>query len=187
MADDGRSRCAVLLVGFMGSGKSTVGRALAVRLGWRLVDVDRRVEERAGSTVEEIFRDRGEEAFRRLEAEETRRALEGGGRVVATGGGWAAREGRLAEVPDDVLTVWLRVGVETALDRARRDPTVRPLLRGEDAAERARALLERRRPFYRRAELHLDTEGREPEEIAGEIVGYLRSEAGRDGVGAERR
>ncbi|MGD2068061.1 MAG: shikimate kinase [Gemmatimonadota bacterium] len=165
----------VLLVGFMGSGKSTVGSRLAALLGWDFLDLDDLVEERTGLSVEAMFRERGEDAFRRVEAEVAEDALRGRNRVVAPGGGWAVRPGRLESVGPDVLTVWLEVEAETAVRRARLDGRARPLLDVPDPVGRARELLERRRPSYRRARLHLDAEHATPERLARNIVQYLET------------
>ena len=89
----------LLLVGFMGSGKSTVGAAVARRLGWRHADLDAEVEKAAGASVREIFSTRGEESFRELEARVAADLLSAARVVVSTGGGWAAVPGRLADVP----------------------------------------------------------------------------------------
>jgi len=166
---------AVVLVGFMAAGKTAVGRALARRTGWRLVDVDAEIVARAGAGVSEIFRTRGESWFRGEEERLTREALDLEGVVVVPGGGWAAAAGRLDGLPGHVLSVWLRVSPEAAVARAAEDGDTRPLLRGpEPTLDRARRLLAAREPFYRKAALHLDTEGRVPLEVADEISETLR-------------
>ncbi|HZD05947.1 MAG TPA: shikimate kinase, partial [Longimicrobiales bacterium] len=119
---------------------------------------DDEVEARAGSSVEALFRERGEAAFRDLEARAMTEILRGSHRVVATGGGWpAAGPGRLETLPVDVLSVWLRVPAATAVLRVARGGSPRPLLAVDDPVGRARRLLERRTPAYRPARLHLDT------------------------------
>src|SRR5688572_10409385 len=89
----------VVLVGFMGSGKTTVGRQLATRLGWTFVDLDDEVEARAGMSVDELFRTRGEPAFRLLESEAGAAVLARKAIVLAPGGGWALASGRMEELP----------------------------------------------------------------------------------------
>jgi shikimate kinase len=146
-----------------------VGSRLAERLGWSFIDVDDEVESRTGSSIGALFRDVGEAGFREVEARVTAEVLEGRDLVVATGGGWPTADvGRLEALPDDVLTVWLRVDPETAVRRAA--GTGRPLLDVEDPLERARALLERREGAYRRARLHLDSNEASPEALAEAIV-----------------
>lgn len=166
---------AVILVGFMAAGKTAVGREVARRTGWRLVDVDAEVEARTGATVPELFATRGEAWFRQAEDDLTREALDRREVVVVPGGGWAAIPGRLEGLPSGVLSVWLRVSPETAVARAAVEGDTRPLLRGpEPPLDRARALLADREPHYARAGLHLDTEGRLPLEVADQILEILR-------------
>ena len=145
-------------MGFMGSGKSTVGRALADRLGWSFLDLDELVEHWAGMSVADVFARWGEARFRELERAVAAETLPLERVVLAPGGGWAAAPGRLSGLPPGTLTVWLRVGADEAVRRVRLDRgRTRPLLEGADAEERARTLLARRRPWYGAADLHLDT------------------------------
>jgi shikimate kinase len=167
----------VVLVGFMASGKSSVGLALARRTGWTLVDVDRDIEESTGQPIPDLFATRGEAWFRELEEERTSAALDLHGCVVVPGGGWAAASRGLETLPPHVHSIWLRVSPEVAVARARQEGAGRPLLdEVEDPLARARELLERREPHYRRAGLHLDTEGRTPVELADAIVSHVRRE-----------
>lgn len=165
----------ILLVGFMGSGKTTVGRLLSEGLGWTFADFDDWVEEHAGEKIETIFRKQGEARFRALEAEGARALLACEGCVLASGGGWAAAPGRLRSLPEGTLSVWLRVSAEVALERVRGADTVRPLLEDEDPLGRARALLQARLPHYGEAQLAVMTDGREPTAVAREILNHLES------------
>src|SRR5262245_57732530 len=101
----------IILTGFMGSGKSTVGRRLAARLGWRFADLDRLVERRAGLPVAEIFRRRGERAFRRLEHRVIRSLRRKRGWVVAAGGGAPVYRPSRAALRAAGLRVWMRAPV----------------------------------------------------------------------------
>ena len=175
----------VLLVGFMASGKSTVGQRLAKRLGWRFVDVDDEVEERAGSTIPEIFRSKGERHFRELEARLVEELVLGREIVVATGGGWPISEGRMESCPGAFLTVWLKVSPGTSVARARRGP-VRPLLDVGDPEAQAEALLLRRVPYYRKARLHLETDDRSVHELVQAIEEQLTWAGGPPGSVAPR-
>ena len=159
----------IVLVGFMGAGKSSVGRALAQELGWRFVDADAAVEARAGLSVPEIFTQHGEARFRALEAETMEELLGRRRVVVAAGGGWAAEEGRLREVPPGTVTVWLDVAAEEAVRRVAQQPGQRPLLDVDDPAARARRLLEARRPAYASASLKVDTDGRTVDDVTARI------------------
>ena len=163
----------VALVGFMASGKTTVGRVLARALRWRFVDADREMEARTGRTIEDWFRDSGEAAFRAMEAELTATLLSGDHAVLALGGGWAAQPGAFEAVPPGARTIWLRVSAAEALRRVAADPVVRPLLAGEADGEAARALLREREAAYRRADFAVDVDGRTPDQIARNILDAL--------------
>lgn len=167
----------VLLVGFMGSGKSTVGPRVADALGWTFHDVDRVVEARAGKRVADIFATDGEARFRRMEDDAARDLLRRDRVVVGSGGGWAAVEGRLQDLPPGTVSVWLRVSPEEAVRRAGRQPGERPLLDVEDPLAAARALLLEREPRYARAQHEVDTTGRSPEDVSRSITRLIhRSE-----------
>lgn len=169
----------VLLVGFMAAGKTALGRALAERTGWTLMDVDRDIEAAYGCSVAQLFEDFGEPWFRSEEDRRTLEALDLTGTIVVPGGGWAALPGRMERLPAHVRTVWLRVTAESAVLRASKEGDTRPLLgAGPTALDAARRLLAEREPYYRLADLHLDTEGRLPLELAGEILEFLRRREG---------
>lgn len=176
----------VLLVGFMASGKTSVAALLSDRLGWPVRDVDRLLEEEEGLTVREIFETRGEPWFREREAALTRRLLGERRVVLAPGGGWAAAPGRLDELPEHVLSVWLRVGAEEAIRRAGDAPGSRPLLAtgGPGDAKALAAvsdLLRERERWYRRAALHLDTSRATPLEVADSILNHMARRQDADG------
>lgn len=170
-----------MLVGFMASGKTTVGREVAARLGWEFVDFDAEIERRTGRLVAELFDVEGEPAFRSLEAEVGSELLDRGEVVLASGGGWAAVPGRIDAVPPGTLTVWLRIDAATALDRAASEPALRPLLAGPSRVAAVEALLHSRAPHYARAEVHLDAIGPSPEALGTAIVNHVQSSRGRPG------
>ena len=156
----------IVLVGFMGSGKSTVGEALARCLGWGFRDLDRWIEDRRGLTVAEIFRRHGEPSFRDEERRAARAAARLRRHVVAAGGGAFAVEATRALLQAGSVTVWLRCH-EAALWRRLPHDGSRPL-----AADRGtmRRLLGEREPSYRLADLAVDTSRAAPEEVARRIV-----------------
>jgi shikimate kinase len=161
----------VALIGFMGAGKSTVGALLAGRLGWDFADTDALVEQRAGAPVASIFAARGEAVFRDLEALVLSGLSSRSRAVIATGGGAPAQE-RNAGFFAAAATFHLRVTLQTALERARAGGP-RPLLsQGDDAV---RALFLARQGIYEKLGTGVDTEGREPADIAEEIIGLLRN------------
>lgn len=164
----------IFLVGFMATGKTTVGRILAARLGWKLVDLDEVIVGEAGLTVPEIFAAEGEPGFR---ARETR-ALGAVSRerkvVVATGGGAACREDNLRTMLDAGRVVALAITPDEAVRRAR-GGAGRPLLAGQaDPVATATALLAARTPFYARAHLSVDTVGRLPQHVARDVLAWVR-------------
>jgi shikimate dehydrogenase len=160
----------IVLTGFMGAGKSTIGGLLAERLGLPFVDVDAVVERREGMPVLQIFDERGEPAFRALEHEETLAALRGEDAVVALGGG-ALEHPATREALRGATVVHLEVGLAEALRRVG-DPASRPLLRGPDVA----SLFERRLSRYREAAtLTVATAGRSPADIVDELIARAAS------------
>jgi len=159
----------VVLVGFMGSGKSSIGRLVARRLGYRFEDMDRRIEKRAGRGVAAIFRDLGEAAFRALELEEARTLRSLRDRVVATGGGAFTRADTRAILQEGALTVWLQCDVDTILARVPADGS-RPLAGNRDIMQ---ALLAEREPSYRGADVAVDAAAGTPRQVADRIVGLI--------------
>jgi shikimate kinase len=158
----------IALIGFMGSGKSTVGTLLARRLAWEFVDVDALVEAESGATIADLFASRGEEHFRTLEAACLRGLARRTELVIATGGGAPLREANRWFFAASGTTVFhLHVPLERALARAG-DGRTRPLLaRGPDDVRR---LYEERLPRYRELGIEIVTDGRSPEDVAEEMA-----------------
>lgn len=168
----------VVLIGFMGSGKSSVGRELARRFGAPFVDVDERIESAAGSSIRDLFAREGEPAFREREKAALREALSVKGCVIATGGGAFSDEENRALLRSYAPVVYLEAAVETLLARLAGD-LGRPLLRGGDREEVVRELLSRRIPGYRTADLTVRTDGRTVEEVAGQVADWIDRAEGR--------
>jgi shikimate kinase len=168
----------------MCSGKSAVGAALAKRLGWAHLDLDREIEARAGCSVREIFAAEGEAAFRRWEAQATRR-LAGRTRIVLSpGGGWMTNPALLDALGPGTLCVWLQVSPEEVVRRAGAAPGERPLLAGPEPLAAARRLLADRERFYSRAHLALPTDGRSVTDAAHDIHTSIRDRAAPAGSAA---
>jgi len=164
---------AVFLVGFMGAGKNTVGRELARRVGWDFVDLDEQIEHREAQTIPEIFRTKGEPAFRLAETEALREFLADSHRrnsVVALGGG-AFVEQKNRALLREWPTVFLDVPVDELWQRCQQDGAGRPLRRDRDQFSSLHA---QRLPFYREATLTVETGGKELLSICLEIEHALR-------------
>ncbi|MGC2197690.1 MAG: shikimate kinase [Terriglobales bacterium] len=171
---------AIFLVGFMGAGKTSVGRELSQRLGWRFEDLDDRIQAREGRTIPEIFERSGEAQFRRSELAALRELLaevESGARLIAALGGGAFVQEKIASLLEEAgsVTVFLDAPADELWRRCGADVVERPLRREE--AE-FRQLYEARRPRYLRANLRVETSGRAIERVVSEIVSGLRLDRG---------
>jgi len=164
----------IFLVGPMGSGKSTVGRALARRLGQRFVDSDRELEERCGVDIPTIFEYEGEAGFRDREARLIDELTARDGIVLATGGGAVLRPGNRAHLASRGYVILLSVDIAEQIRRVGRDPN-RPLLNTPDPAARLRALMHERAPIYRDvAHLQVHTDTRRMLHVVNRIEKHLR-------------
>ena len=166
----------IVLIGFMGSGKSTVGRELHQRLGYPLVDMDHVIEQRAGKTITAIFAEEGEEAFRDMETLllDELTDPEAPRRIISTGGGVVGREANRALLRHLGYVVWLNAPINVILDRTGRNRE-RPLLHTDDPAARIAALMEARKPFYQEtAHLKVETAGLDCGELATGILESAR-------------
>jgi shikimate kinase len=162
----------LILVGFMGAGKSVCGRLLARRLGRCFVETDDMIVAREGRPVPEIFSRDGEEHFRALEAEAVELLRLKSGDVIATGGGLPCREGRMEALQQVGTVIWLRGALRELCDRATSEGQ-RPMLAGRSWAE-IEALYRQREPFYARAHLTVDTTGLGPDQVVARLLGQLR-------------
>jgi len=161
----------VFLVGFMGAGKTSVGRVLSQHLGWPFEDLDDRIEAREGRSIEEIFRDSGETAFRRAETAALRELLAGLGpssRIVALGGGAIVQpeNARLLQEAGAAV-VFLDAPAEELFRRCEQEGRKRPLQRD---LRQFRELYDQRRPFYLAASRHIETVGKDLETVAAEVA-----------------
>lgn len=166
----------IVLIGFMGSGKSTVGRELHHRLGYPLVDMDQTIEQRAGKVISTIFAEDGEEAFREMET----RLLEelnnpaAPRRIISTGGGVIGREKNRLILRHLGYVVWLHAPIAVILDRTGKNRD-RPLLQTDDPAARIEALMVERKPLYAEtAHIKIDTAGLDCNELATGILESAR-------------
>ena len=157
------------LIGFMGTGKSCVGRVAADTMHFTFLDTDHVIEARAGKAISDIFAQDGEQAFRqwerRIVEELTRRQKT----VIATGGGLPADETNLASLKTHALVICLWASPEKIWDRVR-NQTHRPLLRSPNSQAKIRELLAVREPFYRQADVLINTDLRSAREVAQQVV-----------------
>lgn len=168
------------LVGFMGSGKSTVGPLLADFLGRVFVDLDHLIQQAAGKTVPEIFEQDGESHFRKLESECLKVAAAGRPAVIALGGGAFQEPENRHVMSETGTTVWLQASLETVRSRALGDHS-RPLARNRRLFEE---LYARRLEVYETADLQVSTEGKTPAEVCKELAALLAETSRRPPVAA---
>ena len=158
------------LVGFMGTGKSTVGRSLADELGWCFFDLDEEIEREQGQTIAQIFSEQGEQVFRELESQVLRRRVSyiesGNPCVMALGGGAFVQSQNWQIIEDNGITVWLDCALERIQSRLGEDKT-RPLAADRSAMEK---LFEARRPVYARADYRIDANCDDPAEVLRQIL-----------------
>jgi shikimate kinase len=165
----------VVLVGFMGAGKSVCGRLLARRLGRCFVETDEMIVAREGRSIPAIFSQDGEARFRQLEADTVEALALKSDDVIATGGGLPCREGRMDALKRLGTVVWLRGPFGDLVARARR-MGARPMLDGRPLEE-VEALYHDREQYYAQADLIVDTADLGPDQVVGRILAALR---GRD-------
>ena len=165
----------VILIGFMGCGKSTVGRKLAGAFGYEFLDTDDLIEAQQGKKISDIFAEEGEEAFRQMETDLIKQLKEEAKKkVIATGGGMPMREENRKLLREVGTVVFLEAKIETILERLQND-TTRPLAAGDDREKRLRPLYEKRSPIYKEAaEVVVDTEGKAFYGIIQELEQYMK-------------
>jgi shikimate kinase len=168
----------IFLIGYRGSGKTTVAEALAKRLGWPWVDADAELELRAGKSIKQIFDEQGEPAFRDLETAIVADLARRNCHIIALGGGAILREDNRKALAGRGKMVWLKASPEVLLDRISGDATTaerRPNLTGQGGLAEIRTLLAARTPLYAAsADLTVDAQRRPPDEIASQIISELK-------------
>lgn len=162
----------IVLTGFMGTGKTEVGRELARLLGWRFIDADEEIVKARGMSISEIFSSLGEPAFRDIETAVIREISRQRNVVISTGGGAVLRHENMESLRGNGIIVNLTATAETILRRTSGN-NERPLLRVEDPLGKIKELLGQRRPYYEQADIVVDTEDAAPREIAEEILGRV--------------
>lgn len=158
MPDESTSSPHVILVGLPGSGKSTVGRRVARRLGRPFLDFDSEIERREGKSIARLFSEVGESGFRALELALTRELALSNGMILAPGGGWTTIPGAAALLRPPARMIYLRVKPEVAIGRILRGRRIRPLLQTADPLDALRKLLAEREAGYLEADHVVDVE-----------------------------
>jgi len=167
------------LTGFMFSGKSSVGRSLARKLGLEFVDLDNRIITHAGKKIERIFREDGETAFRAIERQVVCEVLPVPGQIVAAGGGAVIDPENRDFIRRHSCVVWLKIKPETVLARLRASRgRVRPLLKVEDPEAEIRRLLDARSQYYEQCDLAVETDGLGVRAVARRIIAALERQPG---------
>ncbi len=137
----------IILIGFMGSGKTSIGKRLSLKLKWEFIDTDDFIEKREGMSINEIFAEKGEAYFRGLERELCSRYREPKNKIIATGGGVIKNRDNVADLKSGGIIFYLKSDPKTIAHNLRNDDT-RPLLRGGDKLEKITELMGQREPMY---------------------------------------
>ncbi|MGE4266668.1 MAG: shikimate kinase [Deferribacterales bacterium] len=166
----------IYLIGFMGTGKSTVGKILADEFKMKFVDTDKLVEEMTGRSIGEIFEESSEEDFRKFETDVLREITEEKGMIVSTGGGIVVTRGNLELMKNSGLVFTLIADAATIHERLKKDDTCRPLLEVAEPLDEIKRLLFERAAFYINAHHIIETSDITPREAADQIIAVLREE-----------
>ena len=164
----------IALIGFMGTGKSSVGRLVASHLHFDFIDTDELIESRAGRNISDIFAQAGEVAFRQIEKQVVAELARARRMVISSGGGLAAQPDNLASLKEHSLVVCLWASPDVIWERVRHQ-THRPLLNDPDPLGQIRALLATREPFYRQADVLVNTEMRSVKEVAHHVLHHFHA------------
>ena len=169
-------KTSISLVGFMGAGKSAVGKALAGRVGKTFVELDSLIERKAGKSIPEIFQKQGETAFRELEIDAAKDVSGRRNLVVACGGGAVLNRINIDRLRNESVVVYLRASPEVLLDRMAGTEGERPVLKACDGKAAIKELLKFREPFYdRAADIEIDTSELDIDSVVEQIVAELRT------------
>ncbi|MCW8835206.1 MAG: shikimate kinase [Rhodospirillales bacterium] len=179
------SNRSVVLVGLMGSGKSSVGRRLAKAVDIPFVDADSEIERAAGCTIEEIFARFGESAFRDGERRVMERLLAGSPQVIATGGGAFVNEETRNRIKEAAVSVWLRADLDVLVTRTA-GKGGRPLLKNGNPRDTLKDLMDRRHPVYAEADIIVDTMDETPDSTTEKVIKALLEFLGEERGQAER-
>ncbi len=168
-------RSSIALIGFMGTGKTAAGKALAEKLGKKFVELDALIERKAGRTIPEIFRQDGEIAFRELEIAVTKEIAGKKNLVIACGGGIVLNKINIDRLKQECVIVYLTASPSVILKRVSKDDRERPLLNAGDKKRKIKELLAFRQPFYERAaDITVDTSNLDVKAVVEQIIEKLK-------------
>jgi len=172
-------KTSIALIGFMGAGKTAVGRTLARKLGKKFIELDPLIEQKAGKTIPEIFKEDGEIAFRELEIEVTKEAAEEKNAVIACGGGLVLNKINIDRLRKESVIVYLSASPGVILRRTANDAEERPLLKVANPTRTIKELLRFRKPFYERAaDITVNTSRLSVDAVAKQIIARLKKYEG---------
>jgi shikimate kinase len=171
-------KTSIALIGFMGSGKTTVARILAGKTGKRLVELDRLIEINAGCTIPEIFSSRGETAFRELEIEAVKEVSSAANQVISCGGGVVLNKINIDRLKEHAIVVYLEVKPDEIMSRMQGQPVNKPVLRDPGDYDEVKELISFREPFYKaHADIVIESSSLTAEETARQIIARLENHA----------
>lgn len=164
----------IVLIGFMGTGKSTVGMRLAERLHMEFVDMDREIERITGMSISQLFRKHGETRFRSEEQLMAQRLGRGSNLVIATGGGVVLYPENVAALKQNGIIIGLEASPEVILARVSHKKSSRPLLKKHTTIEDIEAMLAAREEFYACADIRINTTGQELNKVVNEVIAQIK-------------
>jgi shikimate kinase len=159
----------IYLLGFMGAGKTSIGKILAEKLRLEFCDLDELIGRERGKTISRLFAEDGEDFFRDLESKKLLTISRKSGQIISTGGGVVLREANWEVMEKGGITIYLKASTDILWSRIRNDSS-RPLLQVDRPVEKVRELLSTRVPFYEKADIIIDTENKSPETVADDII-----------------
>ncbi len=165
----------IILVGLSGSGKTSIGRAAARKLGWPFIDFDTEIEHREHASVREIFHTSGEDHFRALEQAFTREIASCNGTIMSAGGGWITNRESVALLRETGRIIYLRASPEVLVARLATARVPRPLLQVADPLGTLTSMYEARRAFYEEADLIIETEVFDKKQLMEQVRAYALS------------
>jgi len=170
-------KSSIALIGFMGVGKTAVGKVLAKKLNRKFVELDSLIEHKAGKPIPEIFQQDGEVAFRELEIEATREVSEDKNQIIACGGGLVLNKINIDRLKRDSVIVYLTASPRVILKRVSNGDEERPVLKASNKAEKIQEVLRFRKPFYERAaDFKIDTSKVDTASVAEQIVEKVKED-----------